>query len=65
MIEFSTAPPQYSAADQADVRRLVRKADLLNVKKNEAIAFLDFIDTATNKVVRLTVASGAPVWTVL
>lgn len=65
MISLPSSPQQYSAADQANVRRVVREADLMNVKKNEAIAFLDFIDTATNKVVRLTVASGAPVWTVL
>ena len=61
MKQFPAAPAQYSAADQASLRRLIQEELSNCLKRNEQITpvRLVLIDTVTGTNYRLTVASGA------
>jgi hypothetical protein len=59
--QLPAAPAQYSAADQASLRRLIQEELGNCLKRNEQITPVRFvlIDTVTGTNYRLTVASGA------
>ena len=61
MKQLPAAPAQYSAADQASLRRLIQEELGNCLKRNEQITpvRLVLIDTVTGTNYRLTVASGA------
>lgn len=61
MKQLPAAPAQYSAADQASLRRLIQEELGNCLKRNEQITPVRFvlIDTVTGTNYRLTVASGA------
>ena len=61
MKQLPAAPAQYSAADQASLRRLIQEELSNCLKRNEQITpvRLVLIDTVTGTNYRLTVASGA------
>lgn len=55
--------PGYDANNEAQFRTQVRQSDLSNVKKDEAIASLVWIDETDGSPYRVTLVSGAFVFT--
>lgn len=57
-------PPSYDQGDEAQARAAIETADGQNVKRNSVFDKILIRDTATGKIVTVTMASGAFVITV-